>query len=191
MKSSEGSKAVIKTKEDSMCRQAHEPTQRESPWVTPLWQFELLLWSISSGFHLAILICLVHSPYLIYLRSRPCVRTLLLVKMEPTAKASGLTLLPLWPARNLFCACVFGVVSWTRNMWFWQGPNSSLNCPAILDSVSVNREWLSNYFTLGGGGGGGWGERASTSCLTPTHSFGNNFSKSQGFFLFPSFAFLF
>ena len=38
---------------------------------------------------LIILICLVHSSYLMYLRILPCVRTQLLAKMDSTTKAYG------------------------------------------------------------------------------------------------------
>ena len=36
-----------------MCGWTHKQTQRESPWVVPSWQFELLLWSVSSKCPLA------------------------------------------------------------------------------------------------------------------------------------------
>ena len=43
----------------------------------------MFLWPI-------ILICLVHSPYLVCLRILPCVLLYLLAKMDPTEKASGI-----------------------------------------------------------------------------------------------------
>ena len=52
-------------------------------------QAELLLWVILLGFLWpVILICLVHSPYVVYLRILPCLYVYLLVKMDLTKKAS-------------------------------------------------------------------------------------------------------
>lgn len=59
---------------------------------------------------LIILICLDHSPYFLYLRILPCVRTHLLAKVDP-AKASGtsLDIAPLWSPRSL-----------SVYVWFWE-----------------------------------------------------------------------
>ena len=57
-----------------------------------------------------ILICLVHSPYLGFLRILPHVFTHLLAEMGPTAEATGWSIrlhsFPSRPARSLFCSCV-------------------------------------------------------------------------------------
>ena len=112
---------------------------RDSRWAAPSWQSELLLWSFLLGFlWLIILICLVHSPYLVYLRILPCVHMHLLAKMDPTTKTYGwgtsLNITPLWPPRSLFCTCMVREVSWLWEICHLgraQTP-SSLNCPAIL-----------------------------------------------------------
>ena len=87
-----------------------EDSERESLWVAPSWQFELLLWGISSGFPLAvILIWLVLRLYLVYLRSLPYVHVHLLAKMDSSKETyrhlTSLTMkwrpLPLWPPRSL------------------------------------------------------------------------------------------
>lgn len=94
-----------------MCPQTHGQTQRVSPWVAeshPQGSFNYgLLWWI-------ILICLVHSPYLAYLRILPCVHTHLSAKMDSAAKACGQNL-PWQPSsltcKEPFCACVVREVS--------------------------------------------------------------------------------
>ena len=58
----------------------------------------VLLWSI-------IFICLVHSPYLVYHRIFPCVRTPLLARMNFMGKAS-LDITPPLTSREPFCALV-------------------------------------------------------------------------------------
>ena len=66
---------------------------------------------------LIILICLAHSPYFLYLRILPCVRTHLLAKVDPTKKASGWNVpwhnSPL-VSKEPFCVCVVGKVSWLQ-----------------------------------------------------------------------------
>ena len=61
-------------KKCSMCGWTHKQTQRESPWVTPLWHFEFYGAFLPSFLWPLILICLVHSPSLVYLRILPCVQ---------------------------------------------------------------------------------------------------------------------
>ena len=57
------------------------------------------------------LICLLHSPYLVYLRILPCVSTHLLARMDLTEKAYRYgTSLDMTP-RSLFCAYVVREVS--------------------------------------------------------------------------------
>ena len=53
-----------------------------------LWQFELLVWGITSGFPLANHFDLP-GPYLVHLRILLCVHTHLLAKMDFTEKAYG------------------------------------------------------------------------------------------------------
>ena len=70
---------------------------------------------ISSGFFWpVILICLVHSLYLVYLRILPCMSTHLLAKMTSTKKADGRISLDITPAltsREPFCRNVVEEVS--------------------------------------------------------------------------------
>ena len=90
----------------------HRQTQRESPRVASSWQLKSLIWGIFFPVFLwpVILICLVHSPYLVYLRILPSVRTHLLAKMDPLGRASH-DIAPLPACRELFCACVVWEVS--------------------------------------------------------------------------------
>ena len=66
--------------------------QRASPWVAeshPHGSLNYVYGVFLPGFLCPIiLICLVHSLYLVYLRILPCVRTRLLAKMDPTEKLS-------------------------------------------------------------------------------------------------------
>ena len=59
---------------------------RESHWVAPLWQFELPLWGISSGFPWASHFDLAGSQPLFGLSQDPRVHTRLLAKMDSAAK---------------------------------------------------------------------------------------------------------
>ena len=63
-----------------------------------------------------ILICLVHSPYWVYLRILPCVSTLLLAKMDSTKEAYGWHHSPL-TSKGSFWAGVVEEVSW---LWEWE-----------------------------------------------------------------------
>ena len=79
-----------------------------------------------------ILTCLVHSPYLMYLRSLPGVRTHLLAKKDSTSKAYGYNIpwhdSPLASKEPPLCMCGQGgfLTLETRNMWSVQAPASSL-----------------------------------------------------------------
>ena len=57
-----------------------------------------------------ILICLVHSPYLVYLRIFPCVRTHLLARMNFMGKAS-LDITPPLTSKEPYCAVVVKEIS--------------------------------------------------------------------------------
>ena len=109
--SSEASKAFIK---GEMVQDTG--ILRERVRVAPSWQFELLLWDISFHFSLA-------NHY-----NLPGSQSIFGISQDPSTCAHGslsqdgpfqrgvllehpLTLLPLWPARSLFCACVIGEVS--------------------------------------------------------------------------------
>ena len=66
-----------------------------------------------------------------------------------------LTVLPRWLARRLFCTCVVWKVSWFEE---WEicdlgraQPPPLIFCYSHL-GISVNREWISNCFTLMGKG---------------------------------------
>ena len=115
-----------------MCPQTHGQTQRVSPWVAeshPQGSFNYgLLWWI-------ILICLVHSPYFVDPRILPCVCMHVLAKMDPSTKACGyLSITPLWLSRSISVHVWLGSSPDSENEKYvvWQGPVSSLNCPAIL-----------------------------------------------------------
>ena len=93
-----------------MCGWTHKQTQRESPWVTPSWHFEFYGAFLPSFLWPLILICLVHSPWSFHV----CNASL----SQGGSYCKGiwvehpLTLLPLSPAINLFCTCMFREVSW-------------------------------------------------------------------------------
>ena len=72
MESSKQVKYLLgREKKYSTCRQTHGQTQ--NCLVMPMWQFELLVWGISSGFPLANHFNLPVSPYLVYFRILLCV----------------------------------------------------------------------------------------------------------------------
>ena len=126
--SSEASKVFIKRKESTVRVNRHMGRLRgRVPELGPCGGLNRLdraflpvfLWPI-------ILICLVHSPYLVHHRTLPCLRTHLLAKIDPTTSIwveHPLTSLFLWPARSPFCAGMVEEVSGpgTRNMWSGQG----------------------------------------------------------------------
>ena len=109
-----------------------------------------------------ILICLVHSPYLGFLRILPHVLTHPLAEMGPTAEATG------WSIR-FHCSPpgpqgAFSVhVRWPRqgegrSSWLWEWELRGLRRPSLFPWLScssrpgvwVSREWISNCFTLRG-----------------------------------------
>lgn len=138
----------------------------ESPWVAPSWQFKSLIWGISYNFPLANHFDLPHSQSLSGISQDPFVCTHLLAKMDPTTKAFGQSIPwhgnPLGLQGAFLCTCGAGKSSDFVNEKYmvWARPASSLNHQAALIlGVSVNREWISNCFTLAGEGG------PSASCL--------------------------
>ena len=86
-----------------------------------------------------ILICLVHSPYLVYLRIFPCVRTHLLARMNFMGKAS-LDITPPLTSKDPLCT---GRVPVFRNEKYvvWAGPSllPYLSCYSCL-GISVHRK---------------------------------------------------
>ena len=81
IESSEIGKVFIRRKKSTVYVDRH--TGRLRGRIAPSWQFKLLICGISSRFPWPIiLICLVQSSYLLYLRILPCAHTHLLAKMK-------------------------------------------------------------------------------------------------------------
>ena len=100
---------------------------------------------------LIILICLVHSPHLVYLRILLYVHMLSLSQDRFYQKGLWVKHPFSLNSREPFCTCVVREVSWLWEweiMWSGQGPASSPNCPAQL-WVTVHRGWISSCFTWG------------------------------------------
>ena len=110
---------------------------------------------------LVILICLVHSPYLVYLRILPCCAS---TSLSP----DGSYCKGIWIAWHQLTSLLFDLQGASpgmcdqeglltlgmRYMWSGQGPGFSLNCSGSLHlhlGVLVNRELISSCFTLGEG----------------------------------------
>ena len=136
----------------------------EGLWVAPLWQFEFLLWNISSWYSLANHFDLPGSQSIYGISQNPPMCA------HPFLSQDGFYQRGLWVEHPLTSlpfprslstrVCDWGhlLTSGIRNMWSEQGPASSLvSCCSHL-RVSVYRGLISNCFTLGGG----W---ISTSCL--------------------------
>ena len=85
MESSEASKMFIKRKKSAVGVDRHTGRLRDSPCVAklhPRGRLNCFYGAFLLGFLWpVILICLVHTPYLVYLRISPCVCTHLLAKM--------------------------------------------------------------------------------------------------------------
>ena len=121
-KSSEASKVFIKMKVGRL-------RERESHWVTPLWQFEWLLWSISSAFPLANHFVVPGSQSIlgIYQDSPMCVHTSL-SKGEFSLKGLWLGHIP-WHSSPLAskeeATCVVGEISCLQEKKHvvWAGPS--------------------------------------------------------------------
>ena len=132
-----------------MCGQTHRWAQRESLPCGSLNHFHGaflpgFLWPI-------ILLCLVLSPYLVYLRILPCVCAHLLAKMDSSEEAYGqvdityyeVTPPPFLTSKEPFCVCVVGKVSLTsrmKNMWSfisYLDRAQLLLPPAILEYLST------------------------------------------------------
>ena len=116
------------------------------------WYFKSLIWDIFSGFPLAvILLCLVLSPYLVYLRIFLCVRTHLLVKMDSTEEAYGYNIpwhhSPL-TSKEPFCACVVREVSWLREWEIWGMTRAQLPPLIILLFLSWEFRSTGNEFPI-------------------------------------------
>ena len=121
-------------------------------WITFFGIFlQVFLWPI-------ILICLVHSLCLVYLRILPCVRKHLLAKLDSTKSSrfvgslALVSIIPLWPPRSSSVPAWLGSSLDFENYVVWAGSSlfPYLSCYSCL-GVSVHSEWISNRFTLGGG----------------------------------------
>ena len=66
-----------------------------------------------------ILICLVHTPCLVYLRIFPCVHMPRWILLKRHLGRASLDMTPLWPPRSLFCTCMVEEVSWLREQKIW------------------------------------------------------------------------
>ena len=64
-------------------------SDRDSRWVTPSWQSELLVWGISYGFPSQSFGFAWFTVHIWYIWIRPCVPTHLLAKMDPAKEAHG------------------------------------------------------------------------------------------------------
>ena len=153
-----------------MCGETYRQIQKESCWVS--WQFELLLWGISSGFPLANYFGLPGSESIFGIsQDPPCVRTLrsLVAKMDPTSVwvEPPLTLLPLTSAGSLLCACVLGEVFWLQK---WEVCGRGRAQPSPLIVLLFSSEFRYAESTLAEGMGVGWGGP-----LPPASVFVNNF----------------
>ena len=123
-----------------MCGQTHRRTQRRSR----LWQFESLIWGISSGFLWPVIfLCLVLSPYLVYLRVLPYGCAHLLAKMDFSEEGFGqVDITPFLTSKEAFCACIAGKVSSTsrmRNMWSLSFIWAGLFSRSCYFGISVHR----------------------------------------------------
>ena len=111
----------------------------ESPWVMPSWQFESLIWGISSGFPLTNHFDLPGSQSIFGISqdSSMCAHASFSLDgfyWRGLWLECPLASLPLWPPGVFLHMCGQGGLQTLRirNMWSGQGPASSLNCPAVL-----------------------------------------------------------
>ena len=128
-----------------------------------------------------ILICLVQSPYLVYLRMLPCVCTHLLAKMNSTEEAYGklasLSItLPFYLQGVFLCMCSWGgfLTLRMRNMWsliFYLG--RTLPPPLIVLLFSC---WSIYCVGVGGGGRWGWGGEEHLTPASKGEGVKSNFS---------------
>ena len=101
-----------------------------------------------------IMICLVCSPYLVYLRILVyvCISYPRWILLKRLLGRTSLDLTPVWFPRSLFCTCVVGEV-WLRE-WeicvFCRVQPPPLIAVYSYLGVSINREWISSCFTLAG-----------------------------------------
>ena len=112
--------------------------ERESHWVAPSWQFDLLFWGISSrSLWLIISICLVHSPYLVYFRILLYVHTLSLSQDRVYQKGLWVEHHFSLNSKEPFCTCVVREVSW---LWEWEICGLGRAWPPLL-TVLLNLEF--------------------------------------------------
>ena len=128
-----------------MCGQAHSQTQTEERVTEshPPGSLNYFFGVFLPGFlQLIIFICLVHSPYFVYLRILPYVCTHLSVKLDSTTKASGQTSIsqhhsPL-TSKDRFCVHMWSGRSpdfENKKYILWAGPAAP--SPLVLFSGSV------------------------------------------------------
>ena len=127
--SSETNKVFIRRKKEYVWIDTQVGSERES---CPRGSLNHLYGAFLPGFLWPIiLLCLVLSLYLVYLRVLPCMRAYLLAKMDSSEEAYGLgDITPFSISKKPFCACIVGKVSLTsrtRTMWclIWVGFSSS------------------------------------------------------------------
>ena len=146
--SSEASKVSIRRERSTV--RVDRPWGRESRWVATLWLFEWLWWGIFSMFPLANHFDLPGSQVLFGVsQDLPlCAHASLSQDgfyQKGIWKYHPLSLLPVWPARNIFWACVVWEVSWFQNekrCGLGRAQPPRLNCPAILvlEFLSIGNE---------------------------------------------------
>ena len=158
--SNETSKVFVRRKK-STCGQIHRRNQREQhPHDSMTHLHGTFLPSFVCPI---ILICLVQSPYLVYLNILSCVQMHLLAKMdsakEAYAQLSSVSITSLLTSKDLFAHVQSGRSPDLQNRKYvfscllsWQGPASPLDCPAIfileclswrhhLPPTSVAQQW--------------------------------------------------
>ena len=115
-KSSEASKVFIKRKRVQYVWVGTPGDSEEESLVTSFWQFELLLWGISSRLPLVSRFDLPGSQSVFGVPQDPSMCTHTSLSQDRFHRKGvwverPLTLLPLWPERSLLCICVVGEVS--------------------------------------------------------------------------------
>ena len=122
-------------------------SERESCWVAPFWQFELLLWSISSGFPLANPFGLPESQSIFGVSQDPPMSSYTTLSQDELHHKGlwvehPLTSLSFWSLRSFPEHVYLGRSPDLENEKYvvWVGPN--FNCPAIfvLEFWSIGNE---------------------------------------------------
>ena len=87
-----------------------------------------------------ILICLVHTPCLVYLRIFPCVHMPRWILLKRHLGRASLDMTPLWPPRSLFCTCMVEEVSWLREQKIW-------GLCRVQPPLLISPKWRKVFFT--------------------------------------------